>query len=86
MRRRTREVRYRIQVGSTAISISRELSDLVEPLSFGDPVDVVYNPLVHARRSHEDYLQRYARSGVRALLLGSEPRPLGHGPDGSAIR
>lgn len=64
-------------VGSTAISISRELSDLVEPLSFGDPVDVVYNPLVHARRSHEDYLQRYARSGVRALLLGMNPGPWG---------
>ena len=64
-------------VGSSAITISRELSDAVEPLSFGSPVDVVYNPLVHARRAHEAYLERYARSGVDALLLGMNPGPWG---------
>ena len=64
-------------VGSSAINISRELSDAVDPLTFGSPVDVVYNPLVHARRSHEAYLKRYARSGVRAILLGMNPGPWG---------
>lgn len=64
-------------VGSSAIVISRELSEAVEPLRFGPPVDVVYNPLVHARRSHESYLDKYARSGVEALLLGMNPGPWG---------
>tara|TARA_B100001059_G_scaffold234232_1_gene276243 strand:+ start:10431 stop:11171 length:741 start_codon:yes stop_codon:yes gene_type:complete len=64
-------------VGSSAVTISRELSDAVDPLTFGSPVEVVYNPLVHARRSHEAYLKRYARSGVRAILLGMNPGPWG---------
>ncbi|MCH2153113.1 MAG: single-stranded DNA-binding protein [Phycisphaerales bacterium] len=59
------------------VSISRSLSDAVDSLSFSEPVHTVYNPLVHARRSHEAYLRRYAQSGIEALLLGMNPGPWG---------
>ena len=64
-------------VAKAVRSISRELSGTVSALSFGPPVHTVYNPLVHARRSHEAYLDRYARSGTEALLLGMNPGPWG---------
>lgn len=66
-----------IQAGASAVDISRTLSESVEPLVFGPPVDVVYNPLKHARRSHEAYLKRYVRPGVEAILLGMNPGPWG---------
>ena len=37
----------------------------------------VYNPLDHAREAHEDYVRRYARRGIEALLLGMNPGPWG---------
>jgi len=46
-------------------------------LRFGPPVAYVYNPLEYARAPHEEYLRRYARPGVEALLLGMNPGPWG---------
>ena len=46
-------------------------------MHFSDPVHVVYNPLKYARRSHERYLESYARSGTEAILLGMNPGPWG---------
>lgn len=46
-------------------------------MTFSPPVHVVYNPLQYARRSHEAYLGRYARSGIEAVLLGMNPGPWG---------
>ncbi len=60
-----------------AIRISRRLSRAVDRLSFGDPVTHVYNPLRYAREPHERFLERYARPGVEALLLGMNPGPFG---------
>jgi len=59
------------------VQISRRLSDSVDALRFAPPVAFVYNPLAYARRSHERYLERFARPGVRALLLGMNPGPWG---------
>ena len=59
------------------VAISRKLSRRVDKLSFGDPVTHVYNPLAYARKPHEAFLQKYARSGVEALLLGMNPGPFG---------
>jgi single-strand selective monofunctional uracil DNA glycosylase len=59
------------------IAISRWLGRSVQPLRFGPPTACVYNPLLYARRSHEAYLERYARQGVDALLLGMNPGPWG---------
>jgi single-strand selective monofunctional uracil DNA glycosylase len=36
-----------------------------------------YNPLVYARKPHEDYLQRYGAEPREILLLGMNPGPFG---------
>ena len=57
--------------------IAKELCRSVDALSFREPVTHVYNPLVYARRPHQRYLERFARPGVRALLVGMNPGPFG---------
>lgn len=46
-------------------------------LRLGKPVTCVYNPLEYAREPFEQYLARYAHSGVTALLVGMNPGPWG---------
>lgn len=59
------------------VAIARALDAATARLAFGPPVAVVYRPLDYARAPHEDYLRRFARPGVRALLLGMNPGPFG---------
>ncbi|MAC19622.1 MAG: single-stranded DNA-binding protein [Phycisphaerae bacterium] len=58
------------------VRIARELSSTVDALSFADPVEVVYNPLDYAWKSHRRYLGM-AHRGIDALLLGMNPGPWG---------
>jgi single-strand selective monofunctional uracil DNA glycosylase len=59
------------------IRASRALTRAVARLRFAPPVSHVYNPLAYARASHETYLDRYARPGCQAILLGMNPGPFG---------
>jgi single-strand selective monofunctional uracil DNA glycosylase len=59
------------------VEIARSLSRDVEPLAFGPPVTHVYNPLAYAWAPHRAYLERFARAGIEALLLGMNPGPFG---------
>jgi single-strand selective monofunctional uracil DNA glycosylase len=59
------------------VAISRALARRVDALEFGAPVTHVYDPLVYAREPHERYLERYARPGIEALLVGMNPGPFG---------
>lgn len=59
------------------VAISRWLAREVDALVFHPPTACTYNPLVYARRPHEAFLNRYARQGVDALLLGMNPGPWG---------
>jgi len=54
-----------------------ELRSSVDRLSFAEPVTHVYNPLDHAAAAVEQYLQRFCRSGVDAVLVGMNPGPWG---------
>jgi len=63
--------------GEDLISLSRNLSNAVEALSFSPPVAFVYNPLTYARAPHETYLKRYGSGSKRVLLLGMNPGPWG---------
>ena len=70
------------RAGSTAraeraCELSRSLARAVAGLRFREPVRFVYNPLVYARRPHELYLRRYARTAKRVLLVGMNPGPFG---------
>jgi single-strand selective monofunctional uracil DNA glycosylase len=59
------------------LRIARELSRAVDKLEFSAPVAHVYNPLSYARVLHDAYLERWAKPGVEALLLGMNPGPWG---------
>jgi single-strand selective monofunctional uracil DNA glycosylase len=59
------------------IAIARWLAKKTAPLVFRPPTACTYNPLVYARRSHEAYLEKYAKQGVDAILLGMNPGPWG---------
>jgi len=58
-------------------SIYRALTKELEVLEFGEPVTHVYNPLVYAKRTHNQYLDRFASSGKEVLMLGMNPGPWG---------
>ncbi|GAB6391210.1 MAG: single-strand selective monofunctional uracil DNA glycosylase [Treponematales bacterium] len=60
---------------SPLIALSRAFAREAGALRFSGLL--VYNPLVYAREVHERYLERYARPGVPALLLGMNPGPWG---------
>lgn len=62
---------------SKPVAIARALSKELAGLTFSPPVTHVYDPLAHARAPAEDYLKRYTRVGVEALLLGMNPGPFG---------
>ena len=61
---------------SLARATKQVIKDL-EELEFSPPVTAVYNPLVHARAAHSQYLERYGRGKKRYLLLGMNPGPYG---------
>jgi len=62
---------------SSLVAVSRRLARAVEGLAFEPPVAWVYNPLRYAREPHERYLERWARPGIEALLVGMNPGPWG---------
>ncbi|MCL4216241.1 MAG: single-stranded DNA-binding protein [Candidatus Hydrogenedentes bacterium] len=59
----------------------RQITDALirnlETLTFGTPVTCAYNPLVYARRSHDEYLNQYGQRPKEILLLGMNPGPFG---------
>ena len=59
------------------IAAASQLRDRVDQLDFGSSVPWVYNPLNYAWQTHHQYLQRYARSSCKVLLLGMNPGPWG---------
>ncbi len=63
--------------GEALARIDRELAARVDALAFAPPVAYVYDPLDYAREPHDDYLRRWARRGVDAVLLGMNPGPWG---------
>lgn len=59
------------------VSIAHDLLDRLAPLTFGEPVTHVYNPLRYARTNHETYLERYGDAPKQVLLVGMNPGPWG---------
>ena len=59
------------------IAAARDLARRADRLRFKEPVRWVYNPLVYAWQTHEEYLARYAASRKRLVLLGMNPGPWG---------
>ena len=59
------------------LAATQSALEALAPLRFGPPVAYVYNPLVHARRSHEAFLDRFGRGRKEVLLVGMNPGPFG---------
>ncbi len=62
-----------MQLEEVALALDRETA----ALRFPAPIAYVYRPLEYARAPHLDYLRRWGRPGVPALLLGMNPGPFG---------
>ena len=59
------------------IEITKQLSDTVDPLTFGDPVTHVYNPLKYAWKPHLRFLKKYGAGKGRYVMMGMNPGPWG---------
>ena len=64
-------------ITSQLIKVGRELADELRPLMFTDPVTHTYLTVDYARAGYEAYLETYANSKKRTLLLGMNPGPFG---------
>lgn len=67
----------RSSVSEAMIEAARKLAAAAEALAFPPPVSHVYNPLVYARKAHEQYLARFAGGQKQTLFLGMNPGPFG---------
>jgi single-strand selective monofunctional uracil DNA glycosylase len=56
---------------------AQSLCESVNKLSFAEPVAVVYNPLDYAWQSHSLYLDKYANTKKKTVMLGMNPGPWG---------
>jgi single-strand selective monofunctional uracil DNA glycosylase len=54
-----------------------QLVQATEALTFSDPVTHVYNPLVYARKPHDQYFKKFGQLGAKIILLGMNPGPWG---------
>ena len=61
----------------TLAQITDDLVSDLAPLSFGEPVTHVYNPLVYARAPWDLYCSRFGAGPKEVLLLGMNPGPFG---------
>jgi single-strand selective monofunctional uracil DNA glycosylase len=61
----------------TLETVTLDLADAVDALSFSAPVTHVYNPLRYAWAAQAEYLRRYGATKGRIVLLGMNPGPFG---------
>ncbi len=61
----------------TMITITDELLDRIEPMTFSAPVIHVYNPLRYARDGYDNYLSRFGNGHKKVILVGMNPGPFG---------
>jgi single-strand selective monofunctional uracil DNA glycosylase len=63
--------------GNELIQASRRLAIACARITFHEPVRFVYNPLLYARLTHEQYILRYGTGQKRVIFLGMNPGPWG---------
>lgn len=66
-----------MSISDGLIEAAGTLSKEVEKLTFGAPVQYIYNPLQYAWAPHERYLKLYGNSSKRVVFLGMNPGPWG---------
>lgn len=58
-------------------AVINNLTNSVRDLSFGPPVNHVYNPLEYAREAYDTYLAKYGAGKKEIVLFGMNPGPWG---------
>ncbi|KAK6471227.1 single-strand selective monofunctional uracil DNA glycosylase [Huso huso] len=58
------------------------LNARLRELSFGAPVEYVYNPLEYAWDTHQCYVNKYCQGSKEVLFLGMNPGPFGMAQNG----
>ncbi len=61
----------------TPKKIIEQLLDDIRGLTFSPPVTHVYNPLIYAWRSYQQYIEKYGCSKKEILMIGMNPGPFG---------
>lgn len=74
-----------MSIASQLLAATDQLCDDLSSLTFGEPVTHVYNPLIYARASHEQFVRRFGDSTKRVLMLGMNPGPWGMAQTGVAF-
>ena len=62
-------------IAQKQIASARTLCDALESIAFSE--NIIYNPLMYARRAFEEYVTRYGNSTKRVVFLGMNPGPWG---------
>lgn len=71
------ELRENTTPSARFLQVELQLNANLRQLTFGGPVEYVYNPLEYAWDTHRCYVERYCRGGQRVLFLGMNPGPFG---------
>jgi single-strand selective monofunctional uracil DNA glycosylase len=58
-------------------TIINDLNDELAQLTFSAPVKTIYNPLVYARRAHDQFIRRFGNGRKETIFLGMNPGPYG---------
>jgi len=66
-----------VSASHSLIEVTRELSQEVDRLRFGEPTAYVYNPLSYAWKAHETYLRKWGGGRKKTVFLGMNPGPWG---------
>ena len=66
------------------LKLEEELCNELSCLIFSSPVTHIYNPLIYAKETHEDYVRKFCNSGQRLLILGMNPGPFGMAQNGAS--
>lgn len=66
-----------MQPADSILAATKQLCEAVERLRFEAPVTHVYNPLRYAARPHRTYIENFANSKKKILVLGMNPGPFG---------
>ena len=57
--------------------IINDLNNELAQLKFSQPVTHIYNPLVYARRAHNQFIRKFGVGTKEAIFLGMNPGPYG---------
>lgn len=70
------------EVSLKFLEIEQKLCEDLKPLTFSAPVTHVYNPLLYAKETHTDYVQKYCTGRKKVLFVGMNPGPFGMAQNG----